>query len=71
MRTTAFSATGAGLPGARGARLCERDAERLEDRVEDVLGVLPLDQANVERETRDPGGQRPIVRHSSALRRQG
>ena len=36
------------------ARLRERDAERLEDRLEDVLGVAPLDQAHVQGQARRP-----------------
>ena len=35
---------------ARAARLGERDAERLEDRLEHVLGVAALDQPDVERQ---------------------
>src|SRR2546421_1414684 len=46
---TLFSAT------FRPARLGERDAERLEDRLEDVLRVLALDQPHVERQARALG----------------
>ena len=35
-------------------RVGERDAERLEDRLEDVVGVLALDQPDVERQRRPP-----------------
>src|ERR671937_480705 len=44
VRTTSFSAT------AHPARLGERDAEGLEDRLEHVLRVLALDQPDVQRQ---------------------
>ena len=57
VRMTSFSAMRApSLSFGAGAR--ERDAERLEDRGQDVLRVLALDQANVDRE---PGGLGELV----------
>src|SRR5207237_637832 len=38
------------LPPARAARLGERHPERLEDRLEDVVGVRAVDQTDVERQ---------------------
>src|SRR5688572_8815869 len=56
VRTTDFSAIAAPLPwgpdGTRPARLRERDAQRLEDRQQHVLGLLALDQPHVQRQSR-------------------
>src|SRR3954470_1215839 len=46
VRTTVLSATFSSF-GA--TSLCERDAERLEDRLQDVLGVGPVQEPHVER----------------------
>src|SRR4030095_14648191 len=46
------------LPDTRAARLAERRAPRLEDRLQDVLRLAALDQADVQRE---PGRARELV----------
>src|SRR2546421_5307534 len=50
VRTPDFSATAGCLSPAGREGLRQRDAERLEDRVQYVLGFLALDQADVQRE---------------------
>src|SRR5205814_2194212 len=71
VRTTDFSVIWSSAPLL--ARLRERDAERLEDRLEHVLGVGAVEQANVQVEARALGEalEKPVEHRQTCLDARG